>query len=68
MNIAKRNVKIQTFMENPNIDLEMLLENILKKEEYITIKYHNTPSDNVSGFYEINIPYCRGGSLEEWLI
>ena len=33
MNIAKRNVKIQTFMENPNIDLEMLLENILEKQE-----------------------------------
>ena len=32
------------------------------------IKYHITPGDNDSGFYEINFPYYGGGSSEEWRV
>ena len=32
------------------------------------IKCHNTPGNNDSRFYEINLPYYGGGSPEEWLI
>ena len=35
---------------------------------HIAIKCHNTPGDNDSGSYEINLSYCRGGSPEEWLV
>ena len=31
------------------------------------IKCHNTPANNDSGSYEINLPYY-GGSPEEWLV
>ena len=42
---------------NPIIDLERLLEKTQEKDEYIAIKCSNTPSDNDSGSYEINLPY-----------
>ena len=51
---------------NPIIDLERLLEKVLKKGDYISIKCHNTPGDNDSGSYEINLFYHWGGSPEEW--
>ena len=57
---------MQTSLVNPITDLEKLLEKILKKGENIAIKCHNTPGDNDSGSYEINLPYYRGGSPEEW--
>ena len=34
----------------------------------MTIKCHNTPGDNDSGAYEINIPYYGGGSSGKWLV
>ena len=52
---------MQTPSVNPIIDLESPLEKVLKKGEYIAIKCHNTPGDNDSGFYEINLPYHGGG-------
>ena len=32
------------------------------------IKCHNTPDDNNSGSYEINLPYYGGGTPEKWLL
>ena len=52
----------------PNINLERPLEKVLKKEEYIAIKCHNTPGDDDSGSYEIKLPYYVGGTPEEWLV
>ena len=51
-----------TPLVNPIIDLERPLENVLKKDECIAIKCHNTPGDNGSGSYEIDLPYYGGGS------
>ena len=68
MKIAKKKVRRQTPLVNPIIDLERPLEKVFKKEVYIGIKCHNTPGDDVSGFYEINLPYYGGGSPEEWLV
>ena len=44
------------------------LKGFSKKGEYIAIKYNNTPDDNDSGFYEINITYYGEGTPEEWLV
>ena len=68
MKIAKKKVKMTTPLVNPIIDLERLLEKVLKKGEYKAIKCHNTPGDNDSGFYEINLLYYGFGSPEEWLV
>ena len=68
MKIAKKKVRITSPLVNPIIDLERPLEKVLKKGEYIAIKCHNTPGDNDSGSYEINLPYYVGGTLEEWLV
>ena len=68
MKIAKKKVRIQSPLVNPIIDLERPLEKMLKKGEYKTIKCHNTPCDDNSGCYEINLPYYRGGSPEECLV
>ena len=65
---AKKKVRLQTPLVNPIIKLEMMLGKVLKKGEYIAIKYNNTPGDNNSGSYEINLPYYRGGTPEEWLV
>ena len=63
-----KKVRIQFPLVNPIIDLERLLETVLKKGEYIAIKCHNTPGDNDSGSYEINLPHYGGGSPEECLV
>ena len=68
MKIAKKKVRMQTPLVNPIIDMERPLEKLLKKGELIEIKHHNTPGHNDSGSYEINLPYYRGGSPEEWLV
>ena len=65
---AKKKIRMQTPLVNPIIDLERLFEKIPKKGEYIVIKCYNTPGDNDSGCYEINLPYYGGGSPEEWLV
>ena len=53
---------------NPIIDLERSLEKERKKGKYKAIKYYNTPGDDDSGSYEINLPYYGGGTPEEWLV
>ena len=53
---------MQTPLVNLIINLERPLENVLKKGEHIAIKCHDTPGDNDSGSYEINLPYYGGGS------
>ena len=68
MRIAMKKVRMQTPLLNPIINLERPLEKILKKGEYIAIKCHNTPGDNDSGSYEINLPYNGGESPKEWLV
>ena len=68
MKIAKKKVRIQSPLINPIIGLECPLEKVVKKGEYLAIKCHNTPGDNDSGFYEINLSYYRGESSEEWLV
>ena len=68
MKIAKKKVRIQSFLVNPIINLERPLEKVLKKGQYIAIKCHYTPGDNDSGSYEINIPYYGGGLPGEWLV
>ena len=68
MKIAKKKVRIQSPLVNPIINLERQLEKVLKKGEYIAIKCHNTPCDNDSGSYEIDLLYYGGGLPEEWLV
>ena len=53
---------------NSVINLKRPLEKILEKGEYIVIKCHNTPGDNDSGSYEVNLPNYGGGTPEEWLV
>ena len=53
---------------NPIIDLERPLEKVLKVGQYVASKCHNTPGDNDSGSYEINLPYYRGWSPQELLV
>ena len=47
-------------MQSPLVQLiieqERPLEKVLKKGEYIELKYHNTPVDNDFGYNEINLP------------
>ena len=66
MKIAMKKVRMQHPLVNPILYLERPLEKVLKKEEYI--KCHNTPGDNDSGSYEINLPYYGVGSPEKWLV
>ena len=40
----------------------------LTKKDCIAIKCHNTPGDNDSWTYEINLPYYVEGIPEEWLV
>ena len=68
MKIAKKKVKMTTPLVNPIINLDRLLEKVLKIGKYIAIKCYNTPGDNGSGPYEINLPFYGGGSPEEWLV
>ena len=68
MKVAKKKVRMQSPLVNPIIDQERPLEKVLKNGEYIVIKCYNTPDDNDSGSYEINLPYYGGGSPKEWLI
>ena len=65
--IAKKKLKARFPLVKPIIDLERLLEKVLKKNKYIASKCHNTPDDNDLESYEINLPYYRG-SPEEWLV
>ena len=60
MKIVKKKVRMQSLLVNLIIDLERPLEKILKEGEYIAIKCHNTPGDNDSESYEINLPYYGG--------
>ena len=53
---------------NTIIHRERPLEKVLKKGEYIAIKCHNTPGDNESASYEINLPYYGRGLPKEWLV
>ena len=68
MTIAKKKLRIQTLLVNPIIDLERPGERILKEGGYAVIKCYNTPGDNETEFYEINLPYYGEGSPEEWLV
>ena len=65
MKTTKTEVRLQTPLTNPIINLERRLEKVMKKREYIGIKYHNTPGDNHSGSYAIKLPYYGEGSPEE---
>ena len=67
MKIVKKKVRIQTPLVNPIIDPERLLQKVLKGE-YLAIKCHNTPGNNDSGSYEIDLPYDGGGSPEGLLV
>ena len=49
MKISKKEIKFQPPLVNPVIDLERPLE-------YLAIKCLNTPGDNDSESYEINLP------------
>ena len=51
---------MNTLLVNQIISLERPLEKILKKGEYV--KCDNTPDDNDSGSYKINLPNYGGGS------
>ena len=68
MKITKKKVRMQTTLVNPIINLERPLEKVLKMGAYIAIKCHNTPGDNDSGSYGINLPYYGEGSSKEWLV
>ena len=68
MKIAKKKVRMQSPLVNPIIYLERPLEKVLKKGEYIAIKCYNSPGDNDSGSYDINLPSYGGGLPVEWLV
>ena len=65
MKIVKKKVRKQIPLVILMIGLDRLLEKVLKREVYIAIMCHNTPSDNDSGSYDINLPYYRVGSPDE---
>ena len=67
MKTTKKKVWMHTPLVNPIIDLERPLEKVLKKREYIAIKCYNTPGDDDSGSYEINLPYYGGGTPEDFV-
>ena len=60
--IAKKKIRIQTPLINKGAWKGV------RKDNYKAIKFQNTPSDNDSGSYEINLPYYGGGSPEERLV
>ena len=68
MKIAKKKIGMQTPSVDLIINLERALEKILKKGECIAIKWHNTPGDNDSRSYQVNLPYYGGRSPEEWFV
>ena len=47
---------------------DLFFSSFNSKFSTLAIKCHNTPGDNDSGSYEINLPYYGGGTSEEWLI
>ena len=53
MKIAKKKVRMQTFLVNWIIGLERLIEKVLNKTEYKAIKCHDTPKDSDSGSFPI---------------
>ena len=59
---------MQTSLVTSIIDLERPLEKVVQKCEYIAIKCHNTPGDNNTGSYKINLLYYGGGSPEECFV
>ena len=67
MKIAKKKTRIQTPLIHSIINLERPFERILKKGEYIAIKFHNTPGDMNSGSYEINPPTMEEDHLKSGL-
>ena len=52
----------------PNHRPGMAAWKISEKGEYIAIKCHNTPGDNDSGSYEINLPCYGKGTPKEWFV
>ena len=67
MEIARKKVRMQSPLVNPIIDLERPLETVLKKGEYIAIKYHNTPGDNDSGSMRSTSPIMEDDHLKSGL-
>ena len=59
---------MQSPLVNPIINLERSNEKVLKIGGYIAIKCHDTPGDEDSESYEINLPNYGGGTPEEWLV
>ena len=68
MKTTKKKVRIQSPLVNLIIDMEKPLEKVLKIGEYIAIKCQNTPGDNDSRSYVINLPYYGQGPPEEGLV
>ena len=65
MKLANNKVKFKTYLVDPIIVLERLLEMILKKLDKIAIKYYNIPNSD-SEFYEIKFNYYGRQSPEDW--
>ena len=68
MKNSKNKIRIQYPLVNPIINLERMLDKVLRKGVYIVMKCHNTLCDNDSGSYEIKFSYYKGESPEEWLV
>ena len=68
MKIIKKKVQFRSTFVNSIINLDRPPEKILKWKVYIEFKWNNTPNNNDSGSYEINLTYYGEGSPEEWVV
>ena len=64
MKNAKKKTNFLMPLVNPIIDLERLLEKVLKKGEYISIMCHKIPGDNGSGSHETTSPIMENYRLK----
>ena len=51
----------------PPIPLERPEAKTLQKDEYLVMKLRSIPSKSTSPVYELNVPYFKDGTPEEWL-
>ena len=51
----------------PPIPLERPTNKVLQKDEYLVMKLRSVPNKSNSPVYELNVPYFKDGTPEEWM-
>ena len=62
-----KNNKRKTGFPPPPIPLERSAYKDLQKDDYLTMKLRSIPNKSNSPVYELNVPYYKDGTPEEWL-